>query len=259
MIPIREIREMARNYGVPESTIERDYAQNWLLGLLSAGDTRLVLKGGTGIRKTYIPGYRFSDDLDFTLLDDSRLESLRDFILKTVENSRKESGIDFDDKITLKENVNGYEGVVYFRLIRTTGSPTGIKLDLTKPEMEKIVLSPQKRKIIHPYSDDYRFEVLVYSLEEIMAEKIRSLFERTRPRDLYDVWYFSDKMNYTAVSQIFMKKCKFKGMKPEMDSILERKDDFKNSWENSLSHQLKDLPDFDGTYNNVTMILKRFL
>jgi len=31
MIPSREMKEKARGLGVPESTIERDYAQNWLL------------------------------------------------------------------------------------------------------------------------------------------------------------------------------------------------------------------------------------
>lgn len=31
MIPILEIRATARKKGVPESTVERDYAQNWLL------------------------------------------------------------------------------------------------------------------------------------------------------------------------------------------------------------------------------------
>jgi len=30
MIPSTEIRERAREYGVPETTVERDYAQNWL-------------------------------------------------------------------------------------------------------------------------------------------------------------------------------------------------------------------------------------
>ena len=41
-----------------------------------------------------------------------------------------------------------------------------------------------------------------------------------------------------------------------MDSVIEREDDFRASWENSLSHQLKELPDFKETFNNVTMILK---
>ena len=31
MIPILEIRATARKKGVPESTVERDYSQNWLL------------------------------------------------------------------------------------------------------------------------------------------------------------------------------------------------------------------------------------
>ena len=34
MIQIREIKEKAREFSVPPSTIERDYAQNWLLAHL---------------------------------------------------------------------------------------------------------------------------------------------------------------------------------------------------------------------------------
>ena len=67
MIPIVEIKEAARAFGVPPSTIERDYAQNWLLAHLST--LPMALKGGTGIRKVFIENYRFSDDLDFTLLE----------------------------------------------------------------------------------------------------------------------------------------------------------------------------------------------
>lgn len=219
----------------------------------------MVLKGGTGIRKTYIKGYRFSDDLDFTMVGDAKNKSVKDIILKSVKKTREDSGIDFDDNIMLKENINGFEGTVYFRLSRRSGSPIGIKLDFTRPYMERVLFTPLKKKIIHPYSDDCKYEVMVYSLEEIIGEKIRSLFERTRPRDLYDVWYFSDKMNYNDVLGIFIKKCEFKDMKPELDSFSERKKDFKSSWENSLGHQLKDLPDFNKTYDKVVMILKSFL
>ena len=30
-----------------------------------------------------------------------------------------------------------------------------------------------------------------------------------------------------------------------------RRDDFKNAWENSLGHQLKNLPDFDDVFSSV--------
>ena len=68
MIPPEEIKEAAVRYGIPTSSVERDYAQSWLLASLT---TRLnmAFKGGTCIKKIYIPGYRFSDDLDFTLIE----------------------------------------------------------------------------------------------------------------------------------------------------------------------------------------------
>ncbi|MEA2034766.1 MAG: hypothetical protein U9N40_04670 [Euryarchaeota archaeon] len=50
MIPLNEIKEKARTHGVPVSTIERDYVQNWILKYSSRIDC-MVLKGGTGIRK----------------------------------------------------------------------------------------------------------------------------------------------------------------------------------------------------------------
>lgn len=63
MIQYLELREKSREYEIPISTIERDYAQNWILKYLSEID--MALKGGTGIKKIYINDYRFSDDLDF--------------------------------------------------------------------------------------------------------------------------------------------------------------------------------------------------
>ena len=55
MIPHRETPEKAREFGVPSSTIERDYAQNWLLAHISP--ITMALKSGTGIRKVFIEHY----------------------------------------------------------------------------------------------------------------------------------------------------------------------------------------------------------
>ncbi len=90
MISIVEIKEVARAFGVPPSTIERDYAQNWLLAHLSA--LPMALKGGTGIRKVFIENYRFSDDLDFTLLEPYEKETLQEAVKDAVARAREESG-----------------------------------------------------------------------------------------------------------------------------------------------------------------------
>ena len=92
----------------------------------------------------------------------------------------------------------------------------------------KVILSRlERRKIIYPYSDSCNAEVLVYSLQEIFAEKIRSLFQRTRPRDLYDVWYLS-KLGLD-VSSIIDEKFRFKGVDVDFDVLLDRKEDFRNA------------------------------
>lgn len=52
MIHYLELKEKSREFQIPISTIERDYAQNWILKHLSEID--MVLKGGTGIKKVFI-------------------------------------------------------------------------------------------------------------------------------------------------------------------------------------------------------------
>ncbi|MCD6569485.1 MAG: nucleotidyl transferase AbiEii/AbiGii toxin family protein [Deltaproteobacteria bacterium] len=249
MIPLREIRERARESGVPNTTIERDYAQNWLLKHLSS--MNMALKGGTGIRKTYIENYRFSDDLDFTLLEKTDTAMVKDLVMRAVSETKEESGINFNDGIQIEENINGFEVISYFRILRTSGTPIRIKLDLTGYEKEDILLPAEIRDIIHPYSDNCRFQIRVYSLEEILAEKIRSLFERTRPRDMYDTWYLHDIIDRVKILSVLQEKFKFKNIAPDIFSLEDRKLDFANAWQSSLSHQIKELPDFNYVYNEV--------
>ncbi|MFQ6089186.1 MAG: nucleotidyl transferase AbiEii/AbiGii toxin family protein [Candidatus Methanofastidiosia archaeon] len=256
MIPSREIREKAREYGVPETTIERDYAQNWLLKHLSS--INMILKGGTGIRKVYIENYRFSDDLDFTLLENVNKEILKSLVMKEIFKAKEESGINFNDEIQIEENINGFMITSYFRILRRSGTPMRIKLDFTKNEREKIVLPLETKNIIHSYSDDCQFQIKAYSLEEIMAEKTRSLFERTRPRDLYDVWYLNGKVDEERMLSILGEKCRFKNVELNISSLVDRESDFVNAWKNSLRHQLKELPEFDHVFQEVTREVKKY-
>jgi len=249
MIPARDIRSRARELGVPETTIERDYAQNWLLGHLAS--MNMALKGGTGIRKVYIENYRFSDDLDFTLLEKMDSVALNDLVGSAVLGAKETSGINFIEEISIEENINGFVVNVYFRILRSAGNPIKIKLDLTAPEKEEVLLPPEKRKIIHPYSDDFHVRIQAYSLEEIVAEKIRALFERTRPRDLYDVWRLHNEIDNGKVLNILYKKCIIKDVEIDVRSLEDRRGDFANAWTNSLRHQIKALPDFDDVFYEV--------
>lgn len=257
MITQNEMKQKAREYGVNPSTIERDYAQNWLLMALSS--LPLVLKGGTGIRKVYISNYRFSDDLDFTLLEEFSAEEFKTTIDKVIEKAREESGMNFFEDFEFQKNNNGFEIDTYFQFMQRGENRTKIKLDITKAKNERILLPVLMKKIIHPYSDDLDCEVKVYSLEEIVAEKIRSLFQRTRPRDLYDVWYLwsnTNDIDRKVVFKVLPEKLKEKGVLIDIQDLESRKNDFRNAWEFSLGHQLKELPDFETVFSTVIQEVK---
>ena len=147
--------------------------------------------------------------------------------------------------------MNGYKVDIYFRILRQTGNPLRIKLDLTRPERERMILPLRKMPVIHPYSDNCSAIVLAYSIHEIIAEKIRSIFERTRPRDLYDLWFFTENFDIRQALEILPEKCEFKAVKTDIRSVMERKNDFSSAWDNSLGNQLKNRPDFDPIFYHV--------
>ena len=251
MISEIELKEKARTCKVPISSIERDYAQSWLLAHLP----KMAFKGGTGIRKAYIDNYRFSDDLDFTLLEHSNFSDLESKIQKAIQETRNASGISFLDNLKSEKVKNGYAFTVYFRILRTSGDPLKIKMDITKKENEKIINPVQKRNILHIYSDKISEQINVYTLEEMFAEKVRSLFERTRPRDLYDVWYLNK--NVTFDKTLFEKKCESKKIEPDIDELIIKKSNYEKSWKASLRHQLPDLPSATEVFDNVAEFLKK--
>jgi predicted nucleotidyltransferase component of viral defense system len=254
MISSLEIRQIARIKGVPLSTIERDYAQNWLLSELSTYP--LVLKGGTGIKKVYFEDYRFSDDIDFTATKDINKKLLIEWFDEATKNVQKKSGIYFKyENTNINEDTTGFEVNTYFQITQKKTHLTKIKIDITSYDKEKLLLPINIMKIIHPYSDNLQVDIKVYAIEEILAEKIRSFFQRTRPRDLYDVWFLWDKISQLKCLDILQQKFSFSRVKFNIQDLANRKDDFKCAWENSLKHQLTSIPDFECVYRDVLELI----
>jgi len=251
MIKQSEIKDISRQNEVPISTIERDYTQNWILSFLP----KMVFKGGTCLRKIYFQDYRFSDDLDFTLLKETDIVNLEDKILNAIQQAKTISNIEFINEINSKEVKNGYSFDIYFRITRLTGSPLKIKLDVTINKNEQIIDQIKQKVIYHPYSDKIDVKVLSYSLDEIFAEKTRSLFERTRPRDVYDVWYLNKHKNFNI--SLFHRKCEFKKLELDIEEFINRRTKFENAWEASLRHQLPKLPSATDVFDEVIEFLKK--
>ncbi len=275
MIDKQEILENAKHQGLLPSVVEKDYAIGWVLAgiyvhpLLSQN---LLFKGGTCIKKCYFADYRFSEDLDFTVDAISNK-----FSVQVLEKSLKEvgqwvyreSGIEILYKEPLvsinknKHNLLSAQGHLYYGgpiAKRSRKSWPLIKLDLT---FEEYVSKFVKRKILHEYSDRQAFSqfqmIKSYSYEELLAEKIRALGERARPRDLYDVVNLYNKLeSHSAVNEVadtLLKKCQFKNIPVIQLSHLDKyQHECQLGWHQQLSHQVQKLPSFEIYWNQLPRV-----
>ncbi len=198
MISEEEIDEISTKLGVPVPYIEKDYVMGWLLwGVFSDPflSRTLILKGGNCLRKIYYSDTRFSDDLDFTSLKLDGMTTFLERVNAVCENVMKQSGIEFDiGRTTIKAkntplaDADAADVRVYFKGFAGDSSMLmRIKFDVS--EYEKIVLPVQQHQFLHPFSDSPMCSAIIdtYSIEEVLAEKLRSWIQRTRSRDLFDV------------------------------------------------------------------------
>jgi uncharacterized protein len=99
MIFPKELNQAAVRNKVRDTQIEKDYALSWILyGISKSGLLReeLIFKGGTVLKKAWFPDYRFSEDLDFTLLHDVvRDEDLLQALGSVFAFARRESNLVF--------------------------------------------------------------------------------------------------------------------------------------------------------------------
>lgn len=73
MISRKEILAAAKGQGVPPDTIDKDYVLGHFLNAFfshSWAKENFVFKGGTCLRKCHFADYRFSEDVDMTILSD---------------------------------------------------------------------------------------------------------------------------------------------------------------------------------------------
>lgn len=72
MLTRHAITRRADTDGVDAAVVERDYVLAHVVAQLHRArpedSGRLVFKGGTALRFVYLPDYRYSADLDFTIL-----------------------------------------------------------------------------------------------------------------------------------------------------------------------------------------------
>lgn len=252
---------------IPVKTLEKDYILTWILAEISKLDMEslFVFKGGTSLKKFYIENYRFSEDLDFTLLTSLTLGELEEKMKKTYTSILNGANIPIVFNRGEKHS-NSYTIFVNFSGPLGADISRGeIKIDFT---VNELLLFPIKRKRFFKLYEEYNdvprnAEILVYSVEEIFVEKIISILDpkRNEPRDIYDLWFLldNDYIQLALLKYQIIKKSKFKKIEDVniLRSLDNKKEIYKRLWINRLSYQVLNLPHFDHVYRYLKRSLKQ--
>ena len=245
MISRPELQEYALLKKLNLGQAEKDHFQLIFLSILySSFGKELVFKGGTALSKAYGLD-RFSEDLDFTLsqekkIQDTLQEGIKRFYLEVeLEEKRFRESISFNIRII---------GPLYNGVRQSM-----CKLELDFSLREKVIMEPLIITLGRLLRELPSFDVVVMTKEEILAEKVRAIVSRTKARDVYDLWFLL-KDNTTIDMTLIQKKLVLCQKVYDFSDFKKHVNAKHEIWESELTPLIKKVP----TFNEVKkMILEK--
>jgi uncharacterized protein len=255
MLTRHAITRKADQDGVDAIVAERDYVISHIVARLHLAKPtdggRMVFKGGTALRLVHIGDYRYSADLDFTVINGSTSAATAAMI-EVLETARQYAGF------PILELTEGNSPAIAYVGPLEASKPRRIKLDISDSE---VVESIQQRTIMRGGWSDLPEPIPfdVYPIEEITAEKLRCVIQRVQCRDLYDLFRMTDDLGVSLaeVRPLFERKARSKNLDPGIfaERFEDRTGRYKDRWEAEMNEHLAAPPKFD----DVVRVVRRQL
>ena len=204
----KQITATAERYSFTATNVEKVIRLCGILDDLSTIESfkgKLALKGGTAINLVLIPNLpRLSVDLDLDLAIDCSKDEM---LLLRQQLDESLSAYCVEQGYTLGKR-ESYSLCSYELLYDTvTGSRDKIKLDINYLARCH-VFAPIESTINHPFDTNKTIQVFHLRDVEIFGSKMGAFFERTKPRDLYDLYSLSQsELMKSDEEKILLRKC----------------------------------------------------
>ncbi|EAJ4187427.1 nucleotidyl transferase AbiEii/AbiGii toxin family protein, partial [Campylobacter coli] len=168
-----------------EKYIQLYKTQDKILDLVAKENLDFYLTGGTALQRFHYNQFRFSDDLDFFLINNGiknhTPKEFNDFTSMLQDNN-----IDFEIKVS-----NQYFTQLYIK-------ENNLKIDLVNDY------------VFHEKNDYVKLEngLLIDSIQNIFVNKLETSISRDEPRDLFDIYTIltNNKMDIEKSFDILIKK-----------------------------------------------------
>jgi predicted nucleotidyltransferase component of viral defense system len=166
----------------------------------------LVFRGGTALNKLFIkPPARYSEDLDFVQKNSESIGQTIDAIRELLKPWLG------DPKWKITER----SAKLIYKYESANKMPAKLKIEINTTEHFQVL--PLKEIPLSMDSGWFKgiANIITYEMDELMATKLRALYQRRKGRDLFDVWYVTAHglIDLKQVFDIFFKYCAYNNVK----------------------------------------------
>ena len=211
---------------------EKEIILTYLLQLMAERGIldKLAFKGGTCLRKMFIgAGGRFSTDLDFTSLEEHDHEDIILEMMEAFEQPFHDIKFSIPDE-SYYETQDGQSWGVNPVYVHdwNTGGDSEVKLQISRRETPTLP-TEQQAQCGQSYFKHLPFGpvgIACLALPEIIAEKIRACYQRSKARDIYDLGMFAARpLNQPLIRRLVVLKLWQAGDTFEPAALMEKFED----------------------------------
>ncbi|MDR2666595.1 MAG: nucleotidyl transferase AbiEii/AbiGii toxin family protein [Holosporales bacterium] len=160
----------------------------------------LVFRGGTALNKLFLkPSARYSEDIDF-------VQKNPDPIGQTIDNIRELLKPWLGEP---KWKITECSAKLIYKYEAVNKMPAKLKIEINTVEHFQVLPLKTVPFVLESDWANGKADIITYELEELIATKLRALYQRRKGRDLFDVWYVvkQELVDLNKVFEIFSKYC----------------------------------------------------
>jgi predicted nucleotidyltransferase component of viral defense system len=229
MIPINFLNQWRQQAPwIYQSQVEQDLILSRALVALYQHELiqrTLAFRGGTALNKIFIkPAARYSEDLDFVQINNGPIGHILTAIRQVLDP--------WLGTARWKQTDRSAKLIYRFQSEDTPPVPLRLKIEINTIELFTLYgYQDNPYKIDSPWFSG-QANIRSYQLEELMGTKLRALYQRTKGRDLFDLWFGITILNmncqkvvetfhqYNKKNQVAISRAEFeKNLVPKMEQL----------------------------------------
>ena len=147
----------------------------------SSVSENLAFRGGTALFKLHLPAARYSEDIDLVQIVPGAIGPVLSALRSGLDGWLGRPKRDFSEgRVTL-----------LYRFSSEGSPPTPLKLKIEINTREHVALHGIEPRPFKVHSSWFTGEAMVptFGLDELLATKLRALYQRKKGRDAFDLWY----------------------------------------------------------------------